>query len=63
MEDWPHSFTDLQRCLPVIASYMLNGTDFTPTLSGLSSFFMCQSYFELAKNAENHQLSRPWALK
>ncbi|CAN0001212.1 unnamed protein product, partial [Pylaiella littoralis] len=63
MENWPHSFTDLQRCLPVIASYMLNGTDFTPTLSGLSSFFMFQSYFELAKNAENHQFVKALGTK
>ncbi|CAN0228769.1 unnamed protein product, partial [Ectocarpus sp. 4 AP-2014] len=55
MGNWPHSFTDLQRCLPVIASYMLNGTDFFPTFFGLTSFFMFQSYFELAKNPENHQ--------
>lgn len=56
---WPSSFNNLHKCLPVIAAYMLCGTDFTPTFFGLTSFFMYQTYFELAKNPENHRFIKP----
>ncbi|CAN0353190.1 unnamed protein product, partial [Pylaiella littoralis] len=34
---------------------MLCGTDFTPTVFGLTSFFMFKTYFDLSTNAENHR--------
>ncbi|CAB1096161.1 unnamed protein product [Ectocarpus sp. CCAP 1310/34] len=55
LTSWPSAFTPLQKCLPVIAAYMLCGTDFTPTFFGFTSFFMFQSYFEYVKNPENHR--------
>lgn len=56
---WPAEFTPLQRCLPVIAAYVLCGTDFTPTLHGITSASMFGAYYQFAKNAGNFGFVRP----
>ncbi|CAB1103777.1 unnamed protein product [Ectocarpus sp. CCAP 1310/34] len=59
MRDWPTSFTNLQRVLPIIYAYVLNGTDFTPTLSGLTASSMSQAYYDALKDAGNHNFVLP----
>ncbi|CAB1119914.1 unnamed protein product [Ectocarpus sp. CCAP 1310/34] len=44
MRNWPSSFTNLQRVLPIVSAFVLDGTDFTPTLSGLTASSMFQAY-------------------
>ncbi|CAN0325489.1 unnamed protein product [Pylaiella littoralis] len=55
---WPQEFTPLQRCLPVVAAYILCGTNFTPTLHSVTSLSMFDSYYQAAKNAGNFDFIR-----
>lgn len=57
--DWPHGFSSMQRCLPVIAAYALCGTDFSPTLHSFTSHSIFNSYFCTLKNAEVHDFVKP----
>lgn len=56
---WPHTFTPLQKCMPLIAAYMLCGHDFSPTLSGYSSMKMFKAYCEAIKDPTNHPFIEP----
>ena len=47
--DWPPDFTDLQRCLPVVAAYASCGDDFSLTLHSLTSRAMFNSLRDLAE--------------
>ncbi|CAB1112043.1 unnamed protein product [Ectocarpus sp. CCAP 1310/34] len=59
MRNWPSSFTKLQSVLPIISAYVLNGTDYTPTLSGLTASSMFQAYYDALKDAGNHNFVLP----
>lgn len=50
LTSWPSSFTPLQKCLPVVAAYMLCGTDFTPTFFRFYFFFYVPIVLRVRKN-------------
>lgn len=59
LSHWPHHFSPLQRCLPVVVAYVLCGTDFTPTLHSLTSPSMFQVYYDYLSNATNAGFVKP----
>ena len=50
---WPNCFEEADRCLPLVAAYILCGTDFTPTLSSVTAAYVFDNYHRLTVPLQN----------